>query len=306
MPEQISLSDQVVIVTGGGAGLGRAYARELGRRGASVIVNDVNGEAAEAVVGEITADGGNAVTALFDVASPDGGRAIVDTAVESFGTVDGVVANAGVMRPAYVEDVDPDTLRKTLAVNVEGVFYVTQSAWPVMRAKSYGRVVLVSSAGGILGTQANSAYCASKGGVFALARALAYEGREQGIAVNALLPGAATDMGRDNPIPGYADQMREELRTALLPLRVAEGVAPLVAYLVSPACSVTGETFNSVAGRVSMAFLGFTEGWVGDHRAMTAEDIAEHLDEIRDRSEYHVSTSLWDEYEALASTLGIA
>ena len=305
MHEPISLEDQVTIVTGGGAGLGRAYARELARRGASVVVNDITAETAGAVVAEIEDGGGRAAAAVANVATPEGGRAIVDVAVERFGTVDAVVANAGIMRPAYVEDVEPETLKQTLAVNLEGVFYVTQAAWPVMREKGYGRVALVSSGGGILSTQAKSAYATSKGGVFALARALAFEGRAHGIRVNTVLPGAATDMGRDNPIPDYDLYVREELRKAMLPLRVAEGVAALVAYLVSPACTVTGEAFSSVAGRVSSAFLGFTEGWVGDHATMTAEDVAEHFDEIRDRTGYHVSADLWEEYESLALTLGI-
>jgi NAD(P)-dependent dehydrogenase (short-subunit alcohol dehydrogenase family) len=300
------MEGRVVVVTGGGAGLGRAYSRELARRGAAVIVNDVTADTADAVVREIEEEGGSAATVVADVSTPEGGRSIVDAAVERFGTVDGIVGNAGIMRPAYVEDVDAATFKQTLAVNLEGVFYVTQAAWPVMRERGYGRVVLISSGGGILSTQANSAYCASKGGVFTLARALAFEGREHGITVNAVLPGAATDMGRNNPIPDYDNYMREDLRKALLPLRVAEGVAALVAYLVSPACTVTGETFSSVAGRVSQAFLGFTEGWVGDHLSMTAEDVAEHLDEIRDRSGYHVSADLWEEYEALAVTLGIS
>ncbi len=305
MSGPISLEGHVVAVTGAGAGLGRAYARELARRGASVVVNDVTAGTVEAVVAEIADAGGTAAPAVADVSQPAGGGSIIDVALERFGTVDGVIANAGIMRPAYVEDVDPETFRRTLAVNLEGVFYVTQAAWPVMRAKGYGRVALVSSGGGILSTQANSAYAASKGGVFTLARTLAFEGREHGIVVNTVLPGAATAMGRENPIPDYDRHIRPELARAMLPLRVAEGVAALVTYLVSPACTVTGEAFSSVAGRVSMAFLAFTEGWAGDHAAMTAEDVAEHLAEIRDRRGYHVSASLWEEYEALATTLGI-
>jgi NAD(P)-dependent dehydrogenase (short-subunit alcohol dehydrogenase family) len=305
MQERIALGGQVVVVTGGGAGLGRAYARELARRGAAVVVNDVAADTTEAVVAEIEREGGRAVPVVADVATPVGGRAIVDAAVDSFGTVDAVIANAGIMRPEYFEDVEPETLQQTLAVNLEGVFYVTQAAWPIMREKGYGRVALVSSGGGITGMQAQSSYAASKGGVFALARTLAFEGREHGILVNTVLPGAATDMGRKNPVPDYDKHMREELRAGLLPLRVAEGVAALVAYLVSPACSVTGEAFSSMAGRVSMAFLGFTDGWVGHHAEMTAEDVAEHIDEIRDRSGYHASADFWQEYEALATRLGI-
>jgi NAD(P)-dependent dehydrogenase (short-subunit alcohol dehydrogenase family) len=180
MSRPISLTGQVIAVTGAGAGLGRAYALELARRGASVIVNDVTAAAVEAVVAEIADGGGSAASAVADVSQPEGGRSIIEEALERFGTVDGVIANAGIMRPAYVEDVDPATFRRTLAINLEGVFYVTRAAWPVMRAKGYGRIALVSSGGGILSTQANSAYAASKGGVFTLARTLAFEGREHG------------------------------------------------------------------------------------------------------------------------------
>ena len=304
--ERISLEGQVAIVTGGGAGLGRAYSLELARRGAAVVVNDVVAEAADGVVGEIEAAGGRAVAVHATVATVEGGREIVDAAVSAFGTVDAIVNNAGIMRPGFFEDLDPALLDQHFAVHAGGAFYVTQPAWPIMKEKGYGRVVMISSAGGLFTMQANSVYGVAKGAIFSLGRALALEGQEHGIRVNSVLPNADTDMGRNHPVPGYEKHFREELRTKLAPMRVAEGVAPLVAYLASPACTVTGEAFSSTCGRVAQVFVGVTEGWVGDHRSMTAEEIAENLDQIRDRSEYSVPASLWEEYEVIGRTLGVA
>src|ERR1700683_3951744 len=115
MSEPITVEGQVAIVTGGGSGLGRAYSLELARRGASVVVNDVTTETAARVVAEIEESGGSAVAVVADVSTPEGGRAMVETAVDRLGTVDSVIANAGIMRPAYVEDVDPATFRSNIA-----------------------------------------------------------------------------------------------------------------------------------------------------------------------------------------------
>jgi NAD(P)-dependent dehydrogenase (short-subunit alcohol dehydrogenase family) len=304
----ITLAGRSAIVTGAGAGLGRAYALELAARGAAVVVNDRDGERAAAVTAEIAAAGGRAVECTASVADAAGGQAIVAAALAAFGTVDVVVANAGTMRNAYFEAQTTADLEAQLAVHVGGAFWVTQAAWPTLRANGYGRVVLTSSAAGLWGMHAVSTYAAGKGGVYGLGRALAFEGRAHGIAVNMLLPGASTTISAGNPVPDYADHFPAELGPALKPRRTPASVAPLVAYLASEACPVSGETFSAVAGRYARVVVGVTDGWFAeDLEAVTAEAVADHFSEICDAAALHVPGSVFDEYRAMASQLaGVA
>jgi NAD(P)-dependent dehydrogenase (short-subunit alcohol dehydrogenase family) len=303
----ISLEGQVAVITGSGAGLGRSYALEFARRGAAVVVNDVVPQRADAVLAEIEAAGGRAVATHDSVADRDGARAIVQAAVDSFGTVDVVVNNAGNMRNGWFEALTPEDLDAVVSVHIGGCFYVSQAAWPIMRAQGYGRIVMVSSAGGLWAMHGIANYAAAKGGVYGLGRALADEGREHGILVNMLLPAAASTITADSPVPEYEKHYREELRNAITPRRVTETVEPLVTYLASSACTVTGETFSAVAGRYARAFVAVTDGWLADdHLGVTAEDVAEHFEEIVDASTYHVPFNLFDEYEAVGRRLGVA
>lgn len=303
----ISLQGRVAIVTGSGAGLGRAYALDLAGHGAAVVINDVSRERADEVVAEIQAAGGRAAASYDSVADRDGGRAIVAGALEAFGTVDVVVNNAGIMRNGWFEDQRPEDLAAVLDTHVGGCFWVTQAAWPTMREKGYGRVVMVGSSGGLWAMQALSNYAAAKGGVYGLARALAFEGRRHGILVNTLLPGAATTIASGSPIPEYADHMPAELSDRLAPRRTARSVAPMVTYLSSEACPHTAETFSAVAGRFARVIVGVTDGWFAeDQDAVTADDIAAHLDEICALDQYYLPESLYDEYRILAPRLGVA
>jgi NAD(P)-dependent dehydrogenase (short-subunit alcohol dehydrogenase family) len=303
---RISLEGQVAIVTGSGAGLGRSYALDLARRGAAVVVNDFARERADEVVAEIEAEGGRAAASYDSVADKEGGKAIVQRAVDNFGTLDVLVNNAGNMRNGWFEDLTTEDLQGVLAVHVGGCWHVTQAAWPILREKGYGRIVMVSSAGGLWAMQGISNYSAAKGGVYGLGRALAIEGKPHGILVNILLPGAATTLAVGSPVPDYAKNFRTELSDAIAPRRSAEAVAPLVSYLASSACTVTGETYSAVAGRFARVVVAVTDGWfVDDYESVTAEDVAEHFDEISDPSKYHVPFSLYDEYEAIGPMLGV-
>jgi NAD(P)-dependent dehydrogenase (short-subunit alcohol dehydrogenase family) len=270
------------------------------------VVNDVSAERADEVVAEVQAVGGRAAASYDSVADPAGANAIVQTAVEHFGTVDAIVNNAGTMRNGWFEELSFEDLQAMFAVHVGGCFLVTQAAWPILREKGYGRVVMVGSAGGMWSMQYLSNYAAAKGGVYGLGRALAFEGREHGIAVNVLLPGATTTIS-GGPIPDYEKHFRAELAAAIAPRRVAEAVAPIVSYLCSSACSVTGETFSAVAGRFARVLVGVTQGWMADDpQAITAEDVADHFEEICDASSYVLPTNLFEEYETLAERLGVA
>jgi NAD(P)-dependent dehydrogenase (short-subunit alcohol dehydrogenase family) len=294
----IDFDGQTVVVTGAGRGLGRAYALELAARGATVVVNDVAG--ADDVVAEIAGRGGRAVASPESVATVHGARRIVETALDVGGAVDAIVGNAGFLRNGWFEELAPEQVDAVLDVHLKGQFFVCQAAWRAMKERRYGRVVLTGSSAGAFGSQATANYAAAKGGVLGLTRALAYEGAEHGIRVNCVLPMAVTDIGRDNPIPGWNERFlaavgREGARTFRTygdPARAA----PLVAYLASRDCDVSGEAFSAVCGRYARVFTAVTAGWTAPGtQVVTAEDIAAHLDEIRDPGEHVTPGSLFDE-----------
>ena len=295
---QISFDGQVVVVTGAGGALGRSYALEFARRGAAVVVNDVGGlgspegPASDAVVAEIEAAGGKAVASYDSVATPEGGRAIIDRALEQFGTVDAVIHNAGVWRHVFYQDMTPDKLDPVLDVHLRGAFFVTQPAWSIMKQKGYGRIVLTSSGAGAFGRESGTNYVAAKAGILGLGRALALEGTRHGILTNCILPIAP--FGRRRPVPAA---ITEQLGKSGLPANAGpELVSPLVAYLASAACTVSGEAFSAGGGRYARVFIGVASGWLSPGTAAaSAEDIAAHLDDMEDLSDFAVPGSAWEE-----------
>ncbi len=299
----IVFDGQVVIVTGAGQGLGREYALELGRRGAMVVVNDIaglespEGSAADAVVREIASAGGKAVASHDTVATPEGGKAIVDRALERFGTIDAVIHNAGVWRHKFYDEMTPDQLDPVLDVHLRGAFFVTQPAWSIMRAKGYGRIVLTSSSTGAFGRLAGTNYAAAKAGMLGLGRALALEGAQYGIKTNCILPVAP--FRKRGPVP---TALTEQLNNAGLSPDDAgpELVAPMVVYLASAACTVSGEAFSAGGGRFGRVFIGVADGWLGPlDSCATAEDIEAHLPEIEDLSSYEIPPTSLDELRVI-------
>jgi len=302
----IAFGGQVVIVTGAGQGLGREYALELGRRGASVVVNDVAGgpagSAADAVAREIESAGGRAIASHDSVATPEGGKAIVDKALASFGTIDAVIHNAGVWRHKYYEGMTADQLDPVLDVHLRGAFFVTQPAWALMKAKGYGRIVLTSSSTGAFGRVAGTNYAAAKAAMLGLARALALEGAEHNIKTNCVLPVAP--FRNRGPVPA---ELTEQLNRAGLPAEHAgpELVAPMVVWLASSACSVSGEAFSAGGNRFGRVFIGVADGWINpSDSCATAEDIAAHLPEIEDLSSYAIPSTSLDELSVIGRLRG--
>jgi NAD(P)-dependent dehydrogenase (short-subunit alcohol dehydrogenase family) len=303
----ITLEGRTVIVTGAGRGLGRAYALALAQRGACVVVNDVAAEHADEAVVAIRAAGGAATAAYDSVATQVGAGAIVRTALDQFGRLDGVINNAGYMRNGYFEDMTPEKLDAMLDVHIRGSFFVTQAAWPHLRSSGCGRVVMTSSAGGMFAMPGESNYAAAKAGVYGLAKALACEGREHGIRVNTVLPMASTTISAGDPVPGHAERYPAGVREALAPRRQADSVAPLVVYLASAECAVNGEAYAAGFGRYARVFVGEVPGWTADDPvAVTPEDIVQRLDEIRDLDGFAVPEDIYDEVRFIAASIGLS
>ena len=298
-----SFEGQVAIVTGAGQRLGRAYALELGSRGAKVVVNDVGGldrpegSTAEKVVREIKAAGGQAVASHDTVATPDGGKAILDLALDRFGTIDAVIHNAGVWRHKYYQEMSADQLDPVLDVHLRGAFFVTQPAWPIMQAKGYGRIVLTSSSPGAFGRVAGTNYAAAKAAMLGLARGLSLEGAQYDIKTNCILPVAP--FGDRGPTPAA---LAEQLKGSGLSPEDAgpELVAPMVVYLASRACAVNGEAFSAGGRRFGRVFIGVADGWIAPPDTdPTVEQIEAHLAEIRDLSSYAIPATSLDELGAI-------
>lgn len=285
--DELRWDGRVAIVTGAGRNLGREYALLLASRGAHVVVNDVGIAISDTdgtgdvparnpafdVVAEIEeAHGVGAAVANTDsVATPDGGAAIVATALDAFGRVDVVVNNAGVVRQAPFEDYAPELADAVFASQLGGHFNVTRPAWRYMKQQGYGRVLNVSSGAGLWGVPNMSAYATAKIGVVGLTRVLAQEGRAHGINVNVIAPNAKTRPGGFGPIPESP---------ALFGWLSLDMISPLVAWLVHESCDVTGECFSVGGGYIGRVVLAVTNGW--RDRAMTPEAVGEHFAEVMD------------------------
>ena len=252
----MDFAGDVVLVTGGGAGLGRSYAHLLAREGARVVVNDLGsapdgraviGGSAQQVADEITAAGGEAVADVHSVADPDGARAAVDTALGHFGRLDAVINNAGIVRAGGFHRLTPDDFRAVLGVHLVGSLLVTRSAWPTMEGQGYGRVVFTSSSIGLLGSPGQGAYATAKGGLVGLTRALARKGAAHGIGVNAVAPMAVT-------------RLNEEIMTSIFERATgqlsADRVAPVTTFLASRECMLNGEVLSAAGGRAARFAIG--------------------------------------------------
>jgi len=297
---EISFDGRVAIVTGAGGGLGRTYALDLARRGARVVVNDLGGSvdgqggsdaAAQKVVDEIKAAGGEAVPNYDSVATPEGGENIVKTAVDNFGKVDIVINNAGILRDKSFAKMTWEDLHLVLDVHLKGAFYVSQPAFKVMKENNYGRFVHTSSNSGIFGNFGQANYGAAKMGLVGLSHVLAIEGAKNNILSNCIAPVART-------------RMTEELLGDFAKVLDPEGVTPMVVFLASEQCTLTHEVFSAAGGRYARIFLGLCKGWYsGKDKHPTAEDVLDHIDEIENQDGYIVPNNSGDELGQLLGLL---
>jgi NAD(P)-dependent dehydrogenase (short-subunit alcohol dehydrogenase family) len=288
---------KVALITGAGGGLGREHALLLASRGARIVVNDLGGSVsgeggdagpAQRVAKEINDAGGEAVADGNSVSTPEGGEAVVKTAIDSFGRVDILINNAGILRDKTFHNMTPDLLNPVLDVHLKGAFYVTRPAWIRMREQSYGRVVNTSSNSGLLGNFGQTNYGAAKMGLVGFTRVLAAEGAKYNIKANAIAPVAKT-------------RMTEELLGAVGDKLDPSLVSPIVAWLAHEDCPVSGEVFSAAGGRIARMFIGLTQGYYSPN--LTVEDVRDHFDQIRSEDGYIVPTGPGDELALLLKQL---
>ena len=287
----IRFDDRVAIVTGAGQGLGRCYARDLAARGAKVVVNDLGGSLdgassdaslAEKVVAEIHASGGEAVASTDSVSDRDGAANIVQTAVDTWGRVDVLINNAGILRDKMFTRMSLDDFEAVVGVHLLGTVYVTRAAFPVMRKQSYGRIVMTTSAAGLFGNLGQANYAAAKLGIIGLMNALKIEGKKTNIKVNAVAPVADTRMGARV----YPDFFKRMIRPEL--------VSAAVTYLASDACDASGDILITAAGHFAKVQLVEGDGVTfGPGTQVTPEQIADRYGDITDMSRaVHHGTAL--------------
>ena len=277
MSGTLNFTGRVALITGAGAGLGAAYARWLAARGARVVVNnrchEGRSSTAQAVVDQIRADGGEAVANDCAVEHAESGAAMVDCALDTFGRLDIVVANAAVGDARPIEETSPEFYRRSMDINFFGAIYPVLAALPRMRAANYGRIVVTTSATALFGARNLTAYAASKMALVGFARALSVELAKTDVRINTISPYARTKMS--------STVLGEHLESVMSP----DWVAPVVGWLCSEACNRSGIILSAGAGRVRRAAIVESPGTTLDQDGVfdwePLDDLA-HAIESRD------------------------
>ena len=253
---QLRFDGRVAVITGGGRGLGRAYALLLAARGAKIVVNDLgvsmSGDAtdegpADELVREIREAGGEAVASTDSVATPAGAQAIVQTALDAFGRVDILIHSAGNVRRAPLRAMSYDDFENVLSVHLRGGFHMVRECFPLMCDQGHGRIVLTSSINGLYGKSDNVNYATSKAGLIGLSHTAAIEGAAHGVSSNVIVPAAVT-------------RMSDGIDTSQFPPMDPAQVSPLVGWLSHESCPVTGEIYVAMGGRMARAYMAESRG----------------------------------------------
>ncbi len=281
---EIRFDGRVAIVSGAGGGVGRTYALDLAKRGAKVVVNDLGGSvdgvgtgsaAADAVVEEIKAAGGEAVANYDSVSTMEGGQSIVQTALDNYGTVDILINNAGILRDRSFFKMTADEWDLVVSVHLRGAFCLTQPAAKVMKDNLYGRIIFTASTSGLYGNFGQTNYGAAKLGLVGIMNTLKLEAAKYNIMVNTVAPNAYSRMTADIFGPDLKDKLRPEFNT------------PMVTYLCSEECQVSGMTFTMSGGWFARSAVVSNAGvgLVKNDQLVTAEEIRDNFDKISDLTE---------------------
>ncbi|MFH1137607.1 MAG: SDR family NAD(P)-dependent oxidoreductase [Pseudomonadota bacterium] len=279
--DQVRFDGQVAVVTGAGAGLGRVYALDLAKRGAKVVVNDLGGardgtggstSAADKVVEEIKALGGEAVANYDSVSTAAGGEGVIETALKAFGRVDIVINNAGILRDKTLIKMEPAEWDAVMDVHLKGAYNVTRPAFIKMREQGFGRIVLTTSAAGLYGNFGQTNYSSAKMGLLGFMNTLKAEGDKYNIKINTIAPVAATRLTEDILPPDMLEKLKPEF------------ISPVVLFLCSAKCTDTGQVFNAGMGYFNRAAVLTGAGVVvGDGKTPpSVEQIHQKFAEIDD------------------------
>jgi NAD(P)-dependent dehydrogenase (short-subunit alcohol dehydrogenase family) len=287
---EVRFDGRVAIVTGAGGGLGRAHAMLLASRGAKVVVNDLGGSRdgtgaghnmADDVVNEIKAAGGEAVADYHGVDTYEGGEAIVKTALDAWGKIDIVIANAGILRDRAFHNLTEEDWDKIYAVHVKGSFDVVQPAFRIMRQNSYGRIVVTTSNAGLYGNFGQANYSSAKTALLGFASTLELEGAKHNIKANVIAPVAASRLTEDVMPPPVLEKLKPEY------------VSPVVAYLCSEECQESGNIFTAGGGYVGRAAIVESKGVFLPEP--TIEGVRDNLAKIKDMAGADEFTNAFDE-----------
>lgn len=285
---KLSFDGRVAVITGAGHGIGRAQALELARRGAAVVVNDIDQQAHAEVVAAIRGEGGRAIGHGGSVAVRADAESLIAAALETFGRLDIVVNNAGILRDKSFHKMSIEDFDSIIDIHLRGTAYVTRSAWPHLRSQRFGRVVFASSSSGLWGNFGQANYAAAKLGVVGLMQALELEGAAHGILVNSIAPFALTRLG--------AALFPENLHSHLS----FDSVTALVTYLCSEQCTTSGEIFEVGAGRINRVHMQASEGIVLA-QGCDAESVQRRMPEVLAQPTHRVFASVWDAFGSFVS-----
>ncbi len=252
----MKLKDKVALVTGAGSGIGRAIALAFAREGAKVVVNDIEEKRAVQAAADIKAQGGEAFAIVADISDSQQVKQMFAQAVEKYSTIDILVNNAGLLQPAEIATMEDEQWKRMLAVHLDGTFYCTREAVPIMEAKGSGKIINMASIAATTGLGAATHYSAAKGGILAFTKAAAKELIGKGIYVNALAPGFIETPGLKEPTglegKALADVIQSAFGRILLDrLGTPEEVAPAAVYLASDDSSfMVGQFISPNGGQV--------------------------------------------------------
>ncbi len=294
--DRFGLKGRTALITGAGGGLGRAHALLFAKYGANVVVNDLGSTTdgsgkstsmADAVVDEIKAAGGNAVANYDSVSEREGAENMIKTALDAFGSIDILVNNAGILRDksfTKMEDADWDAV---IAVHLKGSYFCTKAAWPHMRERKFGRIVMTSSASGIYGNFGQTNYSAAKSALLGFGQTLALEGEKYNVRTNIIAPVAVSRMTESLMPPNIHDLIKPEF------------VSPLVVYLCSEHCDANGEVYEVGAGAFCRIETLRAKGYrVKPTGEITVEQIAEHWNEVNDMTDAEIIRSIGESTQA--------